>query len=187
MREFPLLQIQNSLAQLSYELGSFLLQLLIQPSDEGSGYCNLRPAAYFGGAGTNYGTDYLQKPSANFPGGALNFFAEPTWPPMGIPAPPGVGRNSFRGPNYFNVDMTLGKAFGLPATRFWGEGAQINIRADFYNIFNKLNLLPFVPSNNYANPSTIISTDGVTSNPQFGQAQGAYSGRVIELQARFSF
>jgi hypothetical protein len=96
-----------------------------------------------------------------------------------------VGRNSFRRPNVFDVDMTFGKAFRLPANRFWGESAHINIRA--YNIFNKLNLLPFVPSNNYANPSTIISYDGVTSNPQFGQAQGAYSGRMVELQARFSF
>jgi hypothetical protein len=152
-----------------------------------SGYCNLRPAAYSGGAGTDYSNSNLMQSSANFPGGALNYFAVPTWPANGIPAPPGVGRNSFRGPNFFNVDMTLGKAFGLPKWGFWGEGARLNIRADFYNIFNKLNLLPFVPSNNYANPSTIISYDGVTSNPQFGQAQGAYGGRVIELQARISF
>jgi hypothetical protein len=152
-----------------------------------SGYCNLRPAAYFGGAGTNYGTDHLKQPSANFPGGALNYFAVPTWPTVGIPPAPGVGRNSFRGPHFFNVDMTLGKAFGLPHWGFLGEQARLNIRADFYNIFNKLNLLPFVPSNNYSNPSTVISYDGVTSNPNFGQAQGAYGGRVIEFQARFSF
>ena len=81
----------------------------------------------------------------------------------------------------------MGKAFALPKMPVFGEQARLNIRADFYNIFNKLNLLPFVPSNNYANPSTIISYDGVSSNPQFGQAQAAYSGRVIELQARFSF
>jgi hypothetical protein len=117
----------------------------------------------------------------------LNFFGVPTFPAEGIPPAPGVGQNTFRGPHFFNVDMTLAKAFGLPKLGFLGEQARLNIRADFYNLFNKLNLLPFVPSNNYANPSTIISCDGVTGNPQFGQAQGAYGGRVIELQARFSF
>lgn len=152
-----------------------------------SGYCVLRPAAYFGGAGTDYSNDNLRKPSANFPNGALAYFAVPTVPTNGLPSPPGVGRNSFRGPNFFNVNMTLGKAFGLPRIPGLGEGAKLNLRADFYNIFNKLNLLPFVPYNNRDNPSTIISYDGVTSNPQFGQAQGAYSGRVVEVQARFSF
>jgi hypothetical protein len=42
-----------------------------------------------------------------------------------------VCRNSFRGPNFFDVDMTFGKVFVLPANRFWGESAHINIRADF--------------------------------------------------------
>jgi len=35
--------------------------------------------------------------------------------------------------------------------------------------------------------NTSISNDGITSNPQFGQAQSAFAGRIIELQARFSF
>ena len=32
---------------------------------------------------------------------------------------PGIGRNSFRGPKYFAVDLSLGKRTGLPA--FLGE------------------------------------------------------------------
>ena len=123
----------------------------------------------------SFSSENPQIAERQLPGGALNYFGVPTWPATGIPAAPGVGRNSFRGPNFFDVDMTFGKAFELPANRLWGESARINIRADFYYIFNKLNLLPFVPSNNYANPSTISSYDGVTSNPHFGQAQGAYS------------
>jgi hypothetical protein len=152
-----------------------------------SGYCDQRPAAYFGGASTNSSNDAFMPGHTNFPGGALNFFAVPTPPPTGIPAPPGIGRNSFRGPHFFDVDMTLGKAFALPSSRILGEGAKLDLRANFYNIFNKLNLLPLVDANNYSNTATQISTDGVTSNPQFGVAQKAYSGRVIELQARFSF
>jgi hypothetical protein len=33
----------------------------------------------------------------------------------------------------------------------------------------------------------VISFDGTTSNPQFGQAQSALAGRIVQLQARFSF
>ena len=153
----------------------------------GSGYCNLRPAAYLGGAGTDYSNDTFMRPTGNFPNGALSYFVVPpftqgpAFPATGpIPPPPGVGRNSLRGPGYFDIDMTLGKAFGLPTMPVFGENAQIVFRADFFNIFNKLNLNPSSISN-------LISFDGVTSNPNFGQAQGALGARVIELQARFSF
>jgi hypothetical protein len=56
-----------------------------------------------------------------------------------------------------------------------------------YNVFNKLNLTPF----SFGSTSTIISSNnngGVPfANPQFGTATSALAGRVLELQARFSF
>jgi hypothetical protein len=67
-----------------------------------------------------------------------------------------------------------------------GENARFEFRADFFNIFNKLNLTPLPPSGTQANNNT-ISFDGTTSNPLFGQAQSALNGRIVELQARFSF
>jgi hypothetical protein len=153
----------------------------------GSGYCNLRPGAYLGGAGSDYSNSTFMSSTGNFPNGALSYFTVPTFqqgpafPATGpVPPPPGVGRNSFRGPGYFDIDLTLGKSFGLPKMRVLGESAKLNIRANFYNIFNKLNLNPSSISNS-------ISFDGTTSNPNFGQAQGALGGRIIELQARFSF
>lgn len=110
-----------------------------------------------------------------------SFTPGPAFPTTGpIPPQPGVTRNSLRGPRYFDIDMTLGKAFGLPNMKVIGEHGKITLRANFFNIFNKLNLNPTSISNN-------ISFDGVTSNPHFGQAQGALGGRIIELQARFSF
>ena len=39
--------------------------------------------------------------------------------PGPIPQAPGVGRNAFRGPRYFNVDATVNKAFGLPTILRW--------------------------------------------------------------------
>lgn len=164
-----------------------------------SGYCNLRPAAYFGGAGNDYSNSAFESgpnpaspnaPNVNFPNGALGYFAVPAFPAAGIPPAPSVGRNILRGPSYFDTDMTLQKSFGLPKLPVLGENARFEFRADFFNIFNKLNLQGFNNgSGSQGNPfaGNIISNDGVTSNPQFGQAQGALNGRIIELQVRFSF
>ena len=82
--------------------------------------------------------------------------------------------------------MTLQKSFGLPKLPILGENARFEFRADFFNVFNKLNLTPLPPSGT-ADASNTISFDGTTSNPLFGQAQSALNGRIIELQARFSF
>lgn len=153
----------------------------------GSGYCDLRPAAFLGGAGNDFSNDTFMRDTGNFPNGALSYFVVPSFeqgpafPGTGPrPPAPGVGRNSFRGPGYFNVDITAGKSFGLPRMPVLGENARINFRANFYNVFNRLNLNPTSISRN-------ISFDGITSNPHFGQTQGALGARVIELQARFSF
>jgi hypothetical protein len=107
-----------------------------------------------------------------------------------------VGRNSFRGPHFLNVDMTFAKAFGLPKMPFFGESSQIEFRASAYNVFNKLNLKPFGFNTNSTfvgtltpeNPTVVTETPNfVSPNGSFGQAEGALSGRIVELQARFSF
>ena len=146
---------------------------------QGSGYCQLRPASYLGGAGNDYSNDAFMSPGGNFPNGGPAYFTEPTaavGPPfpgrVAIPQAPGVGRNSESGPHYFNIDMTLAKAFGLPRMPVLGENARIDFRANFYNIFNKLNL-------------TTMEANIESSN--FGMAKEGLGGRVIEMQARFSF
>ena len=131
-----------------------------------------------GGAGEDYGNSTFLRPNGNFPNGALAYFTVPTWPATGIPPAPGVGRNTFRGPRYFGLDMTLQKAFGLPKIKGLGESARLNLELNAYNVFNKLNLTNINPT---------ISTDGRTSNPQFGQARNAFAGRIVEAQARFRF
>ena len=152
-----------------------------------SGDSCLYPATYSGGAGSNYGNSTFQAPNGNFPKGALSYFTVPTWPTYGIPPPPAtnVTRNMFRGPGYIGTDMVLAKAFTLPRMKILGEGAKLNLQASAYNVFNRTNLQ--VPGYNGNTAGNVISTDGVTTNPQFGQSQGAFSGRTIELQARFSF
>ena len=160
---------------------------------ENSGYCNVRPAAYLGGAGTNYGNNTFKQPLSNFPNGPDTYFTAPALSATGVPPPPGVGRNSFRGPGYSSVDFTLSKSFGLPNNRVLGENGALEIRANFFNLFNQLNLAPF---GSQAIGTIQIQADGTQINPTaanglasqtFGQAQNGLGGRVIEAQARFSF
>ncbi len=151
-----------------------------------SGYSSLRPAGSTGGYGTSSSNSTFQQPNGNFPNGSLAYFSIPSFPvnasgvPTGTPPPPGVGRNSLRGPMYFDTDITLQKSFTLPKLPIFGENARFEFRGDLYNIFNKLNLTPL------GGASTVIS-NGTSSNPSFGQAQSALAGRVVELQMRFSF
>src|SRR5205085_632483 len=100
-------------------------------STRGPSLCPSRPVAYFGGAGTDTSNDAFITGS-NFPGGGSHFFSTAT--PVGFQLP-GIGRNSFRGPRYFDVDMSLAKRFGLPL----GEGTSLELKANFFNVFNLLN------------------------------------------------
>ena len=84
----------------------------------------------------------------------------------------------FTGPGYFDVDATLSKSFGLPPMKLLGEGAKLEVRANFYNLFNKLNL-------NGACNWNAVQCD--IMNPNFGQSASALGARVIEMQARFNF
>ena len=155
-----------------------------------SGYCNLRPDAYLGGAGTDYSNSNFKKPSANFPNGALSYFTVPSFTTSpafpasgGPPPPPQVGRNILQGPHFFDVDMTIQKSFGLPKMKIFGENARLEFRGSLFNLFNITNLSPLT-----ANAvDQMISTNGTSSNPLFGQPQTALSGRIVTLQARFSF
>jgi len=156
----------------------------------GSGYTQLRPAAYLGGAGhdTSNGT-FKSGPGVgngvnrNFPQAGPNqpYFLKPTFTLGGkfpataaVPQSPGVARNSFTGPGYRDLDASLTKAFGLPRVPGLGEHAQVEIRADFFNLFNNLNFNP-----------TSITNDITLVN--FGQAQRCLGARTISLQARFAF
>ena len=159
---------------------------LYQNSAGGGGSNSLRAAQYLGGALDDHSTDTFKNPNGLFPNGGAAYFTPPAYTPGPdyatvaanpaaagpIPGAPGIGRNAFRGPRYFDVDATLSKAFGLPRMRVLGENAKIEFRANFFNLFNKLNLYN-------------INTDINSTN--FGAAQDALGSRTIEMQARFSF
>jgi hypothetical protein len=135
----------------------------------------VRPIAYNGQAGTSCSNDAYTTGS-NFSnrsgaGGGTNYFTT-ILPPTGV-YKPGIGRNSFRGPCYQDVDMSLAKEFAF------GTGDHHNlfrIQANMFNVFNQLQLQPL--GNNRGNN---------IADQYFGFAQGADSGRNIELLGRIQF
>jgi hypothetical protein len=165
-----------------YSLGQFA-----GGSTSDAGQNSLLPAAYNGGFHANYRSNTSVNAASLFnaptvaPGTLFQCLfpnPDPTVCPAGqqgfgpVPSAPGMKRNAFYGPGYFDVDATLSKAFGLPTLPILGEQASVEFRANFYNLFNKLNLWN-------------IQNDVL--NTHFGEAQSALGSRVIEMQARFSF
>ncbi|MCM3904139.1 MAG: TonB-dependent receptor [Pyrinomonadaceae bacterium] len=149
--------------------------------------CPVRPQGYSGPSDLDTSNDAFITGS-NFPGGGAPYF--PVFKQAnGSIAPPGIGRNSFRGPNYFNVDLSLVKQTRLG---FLGETANLELRANFFNVFNILNLSSFAFG---SRPVIIGDFDSganggvgrVISNLDFSKATTGLAGRVVELQARFRF
>jgi hypothetical protein len=135
----------------------------------GPSVCPARPQGYSGPSDLPSSNDAF-KTGIFGPNGA-SFF------PRIANAPPGIGRNSFRGPRYFSTDMSLVKQIALSKIRPLGEAANLEIRANFFNVFNQLNLAPFA----FGSPSVSIT------DPNFGRATTGLAGRVVELQGRLRF
>jgi hypothetical protein len=130
-----------------------------------------RPTVYYGGVDYDFSNDAFIRPGGNFPlGGAAYFDTKDS-------GAPGVGRNVFRGPRFTSVDLAFVKRTSLPWLHL-GDAAALELRASMYNAFNKLNLAPF----RFFSPGTFAD-----NNVFFGRADSALSGRVVELQAKFSF
>ena len=169
-------------------------------SASGAEFGPFRPVAYFGGAGNSSSNDTFLTGNGNFTGsfipgsnlcinasGGCNRIFLTTLNKVNGQAtflanPPGIGRNGFRGPKYFNIDLTVAKRFDLPKGLRFNENTGLDLRVNLFNAFNQLNLANF----GFASDSTRIN-NGDNPNFSFGRATSALAGRVIELQARFSF
>jgi hypothetical protein len=81
-----------------------------------------------------------------------------------------LGRNSYIGPGYANVNMQFSKAFTF-------ERYSLQFRADVFNIFNRVNLGGL--------PGTSLITD--LSSSQFGTSTAQNLPRDVQLGLHFSF
>jgi hypothetical protein len=157
----------------------------------GSGYGTLRPTSYTGTAGHDHSNKAFiaaNGPSPNFAGGGTNYFGAYSQTQISatstnFPAPitfyprPGIARNSFDGPGYQALDMTVTKAFGVP-NRYLGERTGIEFRVDAFNVLNITNL---------ASGSGGAGIVNEITNQQFGIAASGLAGRQVQIQARLSF
>ena len=141
-------------------------------------FCDPRPTRFLGGQPLSNTNANFLKPGGIFPGGGSTYFStsiNENGNPFAIR--PGIGRNVFRGPRYSDLDMSFAKEFGLPSIGLLGENAKVDLRFNFFNILNTLNLTPF----NSNTDSTRVQL------ASFGTATSALAGRTGEFQIRFSF
>jgi hypothetical protein len=77
------------------------------------------------------------------------------------------GRNTFRGPRYFNIDASLLKRFRMT------ESARATLRVEGYNLFNNAN---------FGTPGGSLAT-----LQSLGKFSGASAARVVQMALRFDF
>jgi hypothetical protein len=96
-----------------------------------------------------------------------------------------VGRNVLRGPRQLNLDFAFGKEFQVR------EKQTLQIRAEFFNLFNHVNLANPISDVNAAAASggAINATTGQITTPgSFGQIISASSNpRLVQLALKFRF
>jgi hypothetical protein len=92
-----------------------------------------------------------------------------------------AGRNSFRGPGFFNTDLTLQKQFKFH------EVFAFDIGASFYNVLNHPNF--FIPGNDIHSPTLglVTQTVEVPTSPYGSFAGSAVDARLVQVFGKFIF
>jgi hypothetical protein len=94
---------------------------------------------------------------------------------------PNQRRNMYRGPGFFDSDLSINKNFKLTERVAFGVGA------NFYNIFNHPNFTN--PDSNLGDSTfgQITSTTAPPTGPYGSFATGLPSGRIVQLQGKIVF
>jgi hypothetical protein len=151
---------------------------------EGRAFAPIRDGAgnIIGNSGCDYNADGTARDRPDVPsfgdsrsGLSNDDFLNGIFQASDFPTPaPGVqgrlGRNTFRGPRYFNVDFALLRSVTMPAVG--GKRGEVQLRLETFNLFNTTNLE--LPQSNLA-------------SPQFGRSTGALPGRILQIGARISY
>jgi len=90
-----------------------------------------------------------------------------------------IGRNTVRGPNFWQADLGLHKSFPLLS-----ESTRLEFRMEAFNLFNRSNFL--VPETNASN----IRRDGqgnAIPGGSYGRISGTYPARQIQLALKLIF
>jgi hypothetical protein len=121
------------------------------------------PETYQTGANGKTGNFYFDPTAFSNAGlSAINGLTTPALATYGT-----LGRNAIRGPDQVNANIAFGKT-----TDIFRERARLEIRGEFFNIFNHAE---------FNNPSTSITSGS------FGQVSSTADPRIIQIAARFVF
>src|SRR5262249_16923286 len=101
------------------------------------------------------------------PGSGTTFFTRPCPGCIG-----NEGRNTFLGPNYFGVDMSLFKNFKFT------ERVGLQFRAESFNLFNRTN---------FELPGANSSTNNRVTTSSFGQSSGTFFPRQLQFGLKLNF
>ena len=94
-----------------------------------------------------------------------------------------VGRNVLRGPRQFNVDFSVIRRFRI------GDSKSIEFRAEFFNLFNRVNLANPISNFNAVPISSISSTGQINGDAgDFGRITGTSNNpRLIQFAVKLNF
>jgi Carboxypeptidase regulatory-like domain len=93
------------------------------------------------------------------------------FPSPGLGQEGNLGRNTFHGPGYANTDFSVIKNIRIPW--FLGhEGANIQFRTEFFNVFNRVNL---------------TNVNNQINGAAFGKSTSTYPARDIQFALRLAF
>jgi hypothetical protein len=104
-------------------------------------------------------------------GSGVIYFTPDHLSKFGLPAAGSIGtsgRNAFRGPRFFNKDISMVKRFRIM------EGHSVSFRAEMYNMFNNVNFA--APAVNLQTPQTFGRISATTG-----------SARVMQMALRYDF
>jgi hypothetical protein len=94
-----------------------------------------------------------------------------------------VGRNVLRGPGQFNVDFSVIRRVRM------GDSKSIEVRAEFFNLFNHVNLANPISNLNAVPASSISITGEIDGDPgDFGRITSTSNNpRLIQVAVKFNF
>lgn len=92
-----------------------------------------------------------------------------------------LGRNTLRGPGYFNVDLSIIRRFRIT------ERLRFDFRVEAFNLFNTVNYL-FDPAGSTTNlPVQVVNNQAVFVAPTFGLIDRAFPARRLQIVGRIEF
>ncbi len=166
-----------------WELGSLGILTSGQPLSISSGVLTGPNTTAFGPLATNLGSlaDYSGTDRSigkvQRTGNGVQYFTPAQFALFSVPVAGSTGnsgRNTFRGPGYFDTDLSLVKRFRIR------EGMNVTFRAEAYNLLNTVNFSP--PGVNLQTPATF----GIISSTPIG-ASNQSGARILQGALRFDF